>query len=198
MRVANTTRLLLIPHARCKSHALVFLLCAPVVNATRPLLVSHALFWKQFLCIQMTEIKTPCFEGNIPCFRAKFLVLKQLFRPKTSCCTAVLAPKTAVLAPKNFLCCGVLDGGRGCSGRGNGFCSAPCARRGGAGCNGLSWDLVFRALSGATGGGSGAPTTRWDGGNRQAPPGTNKLPRRRTDSPLHHLFSVETSCRTCI
>jgi hypothetical protein len=35
----------------------------------------------------------------------------------------------------------------------------------------MSWDLVFRALPGATGGGSGAPTTQWDGDNRQAPPG---------------------------
>ena len=116
MHVANTTRLLLIPHARCKFHALAFLLCAPVVNATRPFLVPHALFWKHFLCIQMTETKIPCFEGNIPCFRAKFLVvrgkipcsrmwfkifmkrqlswpLKQLFRPKINCFT-----------PKNFLC----------------------------------------------------------------------------------------------
>ena len=65
----------------------------------------------------------------------------------------------------------MLNGGRGYSGGGDDFCSAPRARRGGAGCNGLSWDLVFRALPGATGGGSGAPTTRWDGGNRQVPPG---------------------------
>ena len=64
--------------------------------------------------------------------------------------------------------------------------------RGGTGCNGLSWDLVFRALPGATGGGSGAPTTRWGGCNCQAPPG--KPLRRRTDSPSHHLFWVETSC----
>ena len=42
MHVANTTRLLLIPHARCKFHALAFLLCAPVVNATRPLYWWHA------------------------------------------------------------------------------------------------------------------------------------------------------------
>ena len=76
MHVANTTRLLLISHARCKFHALAFLLCAPVVNATRPFLVPHALFWKHFLCIQMTETKIPCSEGDIPCFRAKFLVVR--------------------------------------------------------------------------------------------------------------------------
>ena len=76
VHVANTTRLFLITHARCKFHALVLLLCALVVNATRPFLVPHALFWKQFLCDQMTEIKIPCFEGNFPCFRAKFLVVR--------------------------------------------------------------------------------------------------------------------------
>jgi hypothetical protein len=87
---------------------------------------------------------------------------------------------------------GGVGGGWGYSDRGNDFCPAPRARRGGTGCDGLSWDLVFWALPGATGGGSGVPTTRWDGGNRQAPLG--KPPRRRTDSPSHHLFSVETSC----
>jgi hypothetical protein len=40
----------------------------------------------------------------------------------------------------------------------------------------------------------GAPTTQWDGGNRQAP--TGKPPRHRTDSPLQRLFSVETSWST--
>jgi hypothetical protein len=68
--------------------------------------------------------------------------------------------------------------------------------RGGTGCDGLSWDLVFRALHGATCGGLGAPTTQWDGANRQAPP--DKPPRRRTDSPSHHLFSVETSCHSLL
>jgi hypothetical protein len=66
----------------------------------------------------------------------------------------------------------------------------PC---GGTGCNGLSWNLVFWALPGATGGGPGAFTTQWDGGNRQTPPG--RPPRRRTDSLLHHLFWVGTSWR---
>jgi hypothetical protein len=68
----------------------------------------------------------------------------------------------------------------------------PPPRGRGTGCHGISWDLVFRALPGATGGGSGAPTTQWCGCNRQAPPG--KAPRRRTDSPWHHLFWVETPC----
>ena len=94
MRVANTTRLLLISHARCKFHALAFLLCAPVVNATRRFLVPHALFWKHFLCIQMTEIKIPCFEGNFPCFGAKFLVV----RGKTPCANM----RFLVLAPIKF------------------------------------------------------------------------------------------------
>ena len=76
---------------------------------------------------------------------------------------------------------GLLNGARGRRGRGEDFCAAPRTRRGGTGCDGLSWDLVFQALSGATGGGSDAPTTQWDGGNRQVPPG--KPPRRRTDSP---------------
>jgi hypothetical protein len=67
--------------------------------------------------------------------------------------------------------------------------------RGGTGCNGLSWDLVFRALPGATGGGLGATSTQWDGGNRQAP--TGKPPRHRTDSPLQRLFSIGTSCCCC-
>jgi hypothetical protein len=68
----------------------------------------------------------------------------------------------------------------------------PC---GGTGCDGLSWALVFRALPGASGGGSGTPTTQWGGGNRQALPG--KPSRHRTDSPSHqHLFWVETSCRS--
>jgi hypothetical protein len=76
---------------------------------------------------------------------------------------------------------GLLHGARGYSGGGEGFCLAPRACRGGTGYHGMSWDLVFRALPGATGGGSGASTTQWAGGNRQAPPG--KPPRRRTDSP---------------
>jgi hypothetical protein len=83
VRVANTMRSCLIIHARCKFHALVLLLCAPVVNATRPFLVPHALFWKQFLCNQMTEIKFLVskaiflvLEQNSLLFGAKFLVLK--------------------------------------------------------------------------------------------------------------------------
>ena len=80
-RFSNSMCALLIQRARfqfcmpvANSTPLFLLFCAPVVNATRPFLVPRALFWKHFLCDQMTEIKIPCFEGNTPCFRAKFLV----------------------------------------------------------------------------------------------------------------------------
>ena len=82
---------------------------------------------------------------------------------------------------------GLLNGARGRSGGGEDFYTAPRTRRGGTGCHGLSWDLVFRALPGATGGGSDAPTTQWDGGNRQVPP--VKPPRRRTVTARDITFS---------
>jgi hypothetical protein len=60
------------------------------------------------------------------------------------------------------------------------------------GCNGLSlsaslsWDLVFSCPGHFPG---QLAVDRSTAPNHQAPPG--KPPRRRTDSPLHHLFPVE-------
>jgi hypothetical protein len=54
---------------------------------------------------------------------------------------------------------GLLNGARGRRGGGEDFYTAPRTCRGGTGCHGLSWDLVFRALPGATGGGSDAPAS---------------------------------------
>jgi hypothetical protein len=58
--------------------------------------------------------------------------------------------------------------------------------------NGLSWDLVFRALPGATGGGLTVPTTQWDGANRQEPPG--KPQRRRTAAHYITFSRFRVSC----
>jgi hypothetical protein len=72
---------------------------------------------------------------------------------------------------------------------------AHCPVEAPGGCNGLSWDLVFPSTSWCN--------WRWFGCLNHPvgwgqPPGTTgqggKPPRRRTGSPLHHLFLVGTSC----
>jgi hypothetical protein len=66
---------------------------------------------------------------------------------------------------------GLLHGARGRRGGGEDFCTAPRTRRGGS----PPWtqieDVVSWPLTEVIEGGLGAPTTRWDRGNHQLPPG---------------------------
>jgi hypothetical protein len=65
--------------------------------------------------------------------------------------------------------------------------------RGGTGCSGLSWDLVYRALPGATGGGSTAPTSTQPVGWGQPPRTTGQAPRAPNDS-LQPVTSIHHTC----
>jgi hypothetical protein len=73
---------------------------------------------------------------------------------------------------------------------------APRTRCGGTGYNGLSWDLVFRALPlpGATGGAFGCGRPHHPVGWGQPPGTTGQAPNQGAElTALHHLFLVETS-----
>jgi hypothetical protein len=66
---------------------------------------------------------------------------------------------------------GALNGARGRSGGGEGFCPQGPARRGASPPWSQIEDLVFQVLTGVGVGDSSAPPTQWDRGNRQVPSG---------------------------
>ena len=101
---------------------------------------------------------------------------------------------------------GVLNGGRGQSGGGEGPCPQGPAWRGASPPWSQIEDLVFQVLMEPGVGGSSAPPTQWDRGNRQVPSGkshrtgriltTNDIfgLRRRDGGNQTQAFELETQC----